>query len=177
MKEIWKDINGYEGIYQISNFGRVKSLERKIPLNHHPIFMSVLQEKILKPGLCRGYRRVTLSKNKQKEQFQVHRLVLEAFSESCPDGFEANHKNFNRADNRIENLEWVTRSENLKHCFRHGRNNQKGSKNGYAKLSESEVLKIREIGSSMKRAELANMFMVSQPSISDIINRNTWTHI
>jgi len=177
MKEIWKDIKGYEGIYQVSNLGRIKSLEREIPWNRWPGFRVILNEKILKPGLCRGYSRVTLSKNKQKNEFQVHRLVLEAFVEPCQDGLEANHKNFDRSDNRVENLEWVTRSENIKHSFRYGRNNQKGSKNGYAKLEEKDVLKIREFGKGVKQRILAEMFSVTQCHISDIINRKIWTHI
>ena len=177
MKEIWKGIKGYEGLYKVSNMGRVKSLERNIPWNRWPGFRVTLKERILKPGLCRGYRRVTLSKNKQTKEFQVHRLVLEAFVESCPKNHEANHKNSNRSDNRIENLEWVTHSENIKHSFRNGRNDQRGSKNGYAKLTESDVLRIRKIGNNMKRNGLARMFGVSQPSVSDIINRNTWAHI
>jgi hypothetical protein len=114
--EIWKDIPGYEGVYQVSSFGRVKSLSRYIKTRG----LQLLPERILK--LCKnkyGYLKCVLQLNRKKKYIQVHQIVAMAFLGHVPCGFERviNHKNFIRDDNRLENLEVVTSRENtnLKH--------------------------------------------------------------
>lgn len=103
MQEIWKDIAGYEGYYQVSNFGRVKR------------FGSV---KNLKPGdNGHGYLYVNLSVKNKTKSFYVHRLVAIAFIENPLDKKTVNHVNGNKSDNSIENLEWATQSENSQHGF------------------------------------------------------------
>lgn len=101
--EVWKDIKGYEGLYQVSNFGRVKSLFR--------------YKKILK--LCKsesGYLCVNLYKNKKMKRITVHRLVAENFINKPT--LEVNHKDGNKENNFISNLEWVTTKENIIHRFK-----------------------------------------------------------
>ena len=103
MKEIWKDIPEYEGRYKVSNLGRVMSLD----------WMHTKQERIMKESFCtNGYVKVSLFKNKTSKQCMVHRLVAKTFIPN-PNNYPCiNHKNENKADNRVENLEWCTYSYN-----------------------------------------------------------------
>jgi hypothetical protein len=99
MTEIWKDIVGYEGLYKVSDSGRV---------------LSVRRNSVLSPGRGR-YLMVTLCKTGTKQEVSVHRLVAEAFCEKRDGATEVNHINENRYDNRAANLEWCTRLENIRH--------------------------------------------------------------
>ncbi|KDE37385.1 hypothetical protein AW40_06920 [Kosakonia radicincitans UMEnt01/12] len=114
--EVWSDIDGYSGAYQISNRGRARSIKGDGTF------------KVLKPNLLRrGYFSFRLYRDKKQKAFTVHRLVALHFIPN-PEGKEqVNHINGIKADNRAENLEWVTKSENQKHAFRNGLNiNLKG---------------------------------------------------
>lgn len=109
MKEIWKDIEGFEGKYEISNMGRVKSLKE------NGEFL------ILKPRLSNGYVRVYLGKVEIKlKSALIHRLVATAFIDNCKNKPFVNHKNGIKTDNRVENLEWCTKSENTIHAYNNG---------------------------------------------------------
>ena len=112
MKEQWKDIAEYEGLYQISNLGRVKSLERIVERqNNHNLYVS---EKILKNGICsNGYKYARLYKNGNVKHKLVHRLVATAFAENKENLPFVNHKDETRDNNTIENLEWCTREYNM----------------------------------------------------------------
>ena len=106
--EIWKDIPNYEGLYQVSNLGRVKSLERIDALGRR------VEEKILKLWINRkGYYIVCLCKQSTKKWYMVHRLVYEAFNGQIPEGYEVNHINEIKSDNRLENLNLMTHKENV----------------------------------------------------------------
>ena len=104
--EEWKDISTYEGLYQVSNFGNVKSLERVLPDGRH------LRERILKGSIVDGYRIVGLSKYGSRKMFYVHRLVAQAFVSNPKSLNEVDHIDTIRLNNRYDNLRWVTRSEN-----------------------------------------------------------------
>ena len=113
MEEIWKDIPNYEGYYQSSNLGRIKSLSRIVLRKGKYPFMS--KEKVLKPALIPlGYYQIVLHKNGIKKGKSIHSLVAESFLNHKPNGHKlvVNHKNFNREDNRVENLEIITNREN-----------------------------------------------------------------
>lgn len=109
--EEWKDIPGFEGLYQASNLGRVKSLKR-FRKGENDCLVSV-KERILKPQLNhRGYYRVALCKNSKLKAYRVNRLVYEAFNGSIPEGLQVNHINEIKTDNRLENLNLMTHKEN-----------------------------------------------------------------
>ena len=109
MKEEWRDIKGYEGLYQVSNLGRVKSLIRGTGNQFR--FSKV--EVILKPHLTKkGYFRLSLSKNNKRKSFQVHRLVAEAFIPNPNNYPQVNHKDENKTNNCVDNLEWCTNKYN-----------------------------------------------------------------
>lgn len=112
----WRPVKGFESYYEVNNEGDVKSLARLDSRGH------LVKERILKPGkTTRGYLRVTLYKDCEKNSHAVHRLVGEAFIGECPDGYQVNHINENRVDNRLDNLEYVTPKQNSNH----GTRNQK----------------------------------------------------
>ena len=115
-KEIWRDVKGYEGLYQVSSDGRVKSLGRK------DRFGRVIKERILEPAVTHnGYLRVGLHVDGKRKMLRVHRLVCEAFHENPDNKSEVNHVNENKTDNRACNLEWSTRTENCNHGSRNER--------------------------------------------------------
>jgi hypothetical protein len=114
MKEVWKDIVGFEGFYQVSNLGRVKSLEKKVPYGYG---LRTIPERILKNNINQcGYCYVVLYKDTCKRKHKVHRLVAEAFIENPNNKKCVNHKDGNKQNNCVDNLEWVTHSENMQHA-------------------------------------------------------------
>jgi hypothetical protein len=119
--EIWKDIAGYEGLYQVSNLGRVKSQDRHITRRGAP---AKIKGRILRIKHGKDeYERVTLCKNSKPESVFVHRLVAQAFIDNPQSKKTVNHINGNKHDNRVENLEWNTYAENNSHAAKNGLNN------------------------------------------------------
>lgn len=115
--EIWKDIKGYEGLYQVSNLGRIKSLDRKVKTGIKYNEYKISKSKILKLNQKRnGYLSVDLSKENTVKTISVHRLVALNFIPNPENKEEVNHINAKKYDNRVENLEWVTKEENKKHA-------------------------------------------------------------
>lgn len=120
MKEIWKDIPEYEGIYQASTFGRIRTVEGKIT---HSIRHGIRhwKSRILKGrGNQPEGARVSLWKDKQQKDFLVARLVARTFLGEPPEGFTVNHIDGNRFNNRADNLEWLSRADNIRHGFQTG---------------------------------------------------------
>lgn len=148
-EEIWKPIPGYEGLYEVSNKGRVKSLERDIIDKNGKKYHR--KERILKslPD-GNGYFQVCLHDNKgESKRLRVHRLVAEAFIPNPDNKSQINHKNEIKTDNCIDNLEWVTAKENSNY----GTHNERVAKAGYRSVAQyTEDGNLVKVWSSLKRA-------------------------
>lgn len=165
--EHWKSILGYEGIYEVSDQGRVRSARKK---------QRTFVGKIMKLRLdSDGYSILMLNKiGSPKSLKKVHRLVAEGFIPNPDNLPEVNHKNGIKIYNVVENLEWSTHADNQKHA---GQTNlmAKGSRNGIAKLTKEAVVSIRK--SVLSGIALANEYKVSTTTISLIKNRKIWKHL
>ena len=123
VKEVWKPIVDYEGYYEISSFGRVKSVARTV---EHPSLVNgakykSIPERIRKPNIMKGYHCVALIKEGKAKVFRIHRLVIEHFGKARPsEEHQVNHIDGDKSNNHIENLEWVTPKENTRHAMENG---------------------------------------------------------
>lgn len=163
--EIWKDIPGYEDRYQVSNLGNVKNAKGNT----------------LKPCKHRlGYLFVKLSTQGNSSCFYIHRLVAQAFLGSTLELTEVDHLNANKLDNRLENLEWVSRAENIRRAAAKGllkNPDNKGAKNGMAKLTVENVRLIKKLRGSDTQENIAKMFGVSRRAVGLIYSGQRWGHI
>lgn len=176
MIEEWRDIKGYKSYYQVSNFGRVKSLDRVVlDRGIHRKFKG----RVLKFGKSAGYLNVSLSYKGKSRSVKVHRLVLETFRPNTFNKSDCNHIDGNKQNNHIRNLEWSTRSENIQHAKNAGlRENCMGERHSFAKLNEKQVLEIVElINRGTKLTSIAKLFNISQQSISSIKLGITWSSV
>lgn len=117
--EIWKPIPNFEGLYEVSNLGRVKRLDKYINCRNYK--KRLLKEKIMKPIRHRdGYNYVRLYNNKKIKIVSVHRLVAETFISNLENKSQINHIDGNKTNNNVNNLEWVTPKENIQHAIKNG---------------------------------------------------------
>lgn len=165
----WKDIDGYDGMYQVSSDGRVRKVSTgkigKIIIDN------------------RGYSKKAITKDGKTTQYSIHRLVAKAFIPNPENKPEVNHINGNKLDNRIENLEWVTRSENMKHAHESGLQTY----SGYIQLKQREAVgkftseDIEEVFDMKKKGmsnrKIAEHFNVAHSTIGAIINRESYKSI
>jgi hypothetical protein len=180
MEEIWKDIEGYEGYYQVSNLGRVKSLQRTVygrKGSARPV-----QEKVLSPRINKyGYSTTVITSGGFKRYVSVHRLVAIAFIPNPDNLPQVNHINGIKTDNRVENLEWVTAKENVRHSYdvlnRKGFS-ARGTARKNAKMNDEIVADIkREIEKGTSLVVLAKKYGVVYKSIHQIKAGVRWKHV
>lgn len=163
MKEIWKDVIGYDGLYEVSNQGNVRRSRDHMHYNSRPWN--------LKQSLDRkGYFQLSLSMNKIQKPHAVHRLVAYAFCGLTPDKV-VNHINGNRTDNRACNLESVSASENEKHKWKVIGTGARTN----STITMKDAEKIRAMSrAGMKNSQIAKHFPITRMSVWNIVNNRTW---
>lgn len=172
--EKWLPIIGFDGEYLCSNLGNFKSVG-KVEFGNRRICKR--KERFLKTSKdSSGYLQIGLSKNGKQTRYLAHRLIAQTFLGLDSERKFVNHKNGIKDDNRIENLEWVNRSENAKHSFRIGLQSNKGEKHPSAKLSWDIVNEIRKkyVPRKYSTYKLAKEYGVSATNIKDIVNNKIW---
>lgn len=172
--EKWKKVKGYVN-YECSNLGRIKTHNWK----------NTGKTRIMKPALdgC-GYLRTVLKRESDGKlcTIKVHRIIAENWLVAVKENLEVNHKNGIKTDNRIINLEWVTRSQNIQHSYDSlSKIRLKGCLNPAAIVNEKDVLEIRKNYKTwikqMKRKQIAHKYGISESALKSIISKRTWSHI
>ena len=174
MDEVWRPVFGYEGLYEISNLG---NLMRVSTYGGKP------RRKPRAKAIKGGYRCFHLCSAGIRKYRPAHIMVWQSFVGPVPEGLEINHKDGDRDNPRLDNLEVVTRSENIKHSFAFlgKKTNFKpmpGEKNGCAKLTEDDVREIRALHvAGWRRIDIARKFNVTDVNIGHITSRRKWQHV
>ena len=176
--ERWLPVVGYEGFYEVSDHGRVRSLDRTIYRNYSTGPRATkLQGKVLRLQNTHngsGQVYVSVRLGAKSTMVKVHRLLLTAFVGPCPAGMETRHLNGDPSDNRLSNLQWGTVAENTADRGRHG-NFTHGERNGCAKLAAADIIEIRD--SDLCKHELARRYDVRAYHIRRIQMRRRWAHL
>ena len=171
--ETWKSIFG---TYEVSNLGNVRSTGT--PYKTSVGTMAIKKPKQLNVTMDGyGYLQVGLTKDTKQTRYGVHRLVAIAFIPNPENKPQVNHINGIKTDNSLENLEWATRSENCKHSFTIGLQCNKGEQHPRNKLTEKQVLEIRELKGKLSSYKIADMYGVGRVAINHIHRNKTWSHI
>lgn len=170
--ETWKIISGWP--YEVSNLGRV----RRTTGGSNTWAGRILKEL----RIPRGYRSVRLYSTLKEQSwcnYTIHNLVLTAFVGLRPKGYQANHIDGDKTNNRLDNLEWVTQSQNKRHSFRIGLESNKGTLNPGAKLTDVIVLDCRRRywNHTATARMLAREYGVGTSTMRDAINGKTWKHV
>jgi hypothetical protein len=164
--EIWKPAFGFEGIYDVSTTGRVRRVLAG---------QGARQGAIIRPHIAKGYFQYGLRKNRRRTNKYAHRLVLQTFV--CNSHLTANHKNGDRTDNRVENLEWISCKENLLHACRI-LGKRRGGNHWNAGLTESVVPRIRALyADGISPKKIAEKYGVSRNAIYLLLQGKTWKHV
>lgn len=175
--EIFKDIPGFIGYYQASSYGRILSLARtRIGSGGLPV---AVKERFIKFKKDKdGYLSCTLSKDGKHHDKRIHRIVAESFIPNVENKKQVNHIDTNKANNRVDNLEWNTDQENKNHCRKTILKDYKGSKHVLSKITEQDVIEIRMLYSmGVPQVKIAPVYGITQSQVSYIVLRKQWTHI
>lgn len=173
--EKWKPVVGYEGLYEVSSNGSVKSIDRVLidRIGREKLFKG----RILSTHLDRyGYPICKLWRDGKGKNYTVHRLVALSFLGNENNKPQVNHIDGNKINNSIDNLEWVTNSENDIHAYDLGlRSTRKGVDCNFTKLTEEKVLSIRSMKEKgITQNNIARIFNISDGNVSQIVNRKRW---
>lgn len=181
--EVWNDVKNYEGLYLVSNFGRIKSLDKTVKSGIFNNPLRFVPGKIMTPKPDKdGYLRIGLTSNFKKKIIPVHRIVAGAFLENPLNKPQVNHINGIKYDNLVENIEWATLSENRVHSYRTGLQNglnRRGAKNNFVKLTKEQVIEIRRLYalSNVTQKELAVRFGITQGGVHNVVNFKSWNYL
>lgn len=170
--EKWKDIIGYEGLYRVSDKGRIRRIGPNSGATVNMLLKHAIDNK--------GYPRVMLYKNRHRKNALIHRLILEAFVGLCPPKMESCHNDGNPMNTQLTNLRWDTHRSNLADKKMHDTQpDQSGSKNNNAVLTEKNVRCIKQMLASdlYLQKTIAKKFGVAKTTISDISTGKKWRHI
>lgn len=177
--EIWKPVVGWAGLYEVSNMGRVKSLERTVFVPHHSFVgpaTKTYKERLRRCG-GRGYSLISLQCGPRLENINLHILVLTAFVRAPRPGEVCRHLDGDKRNNTLANLRWGTVAENMADAVRHGTKG-KGELAGNAKLTDSQVREIRALAiRGVTSAEIARRYGVARVTISAIRTGRNWSHV
>lgn len=180
-KEQWKTIAGYEGYYEVSSMGRVKSVRRHIDNGKGGKgSVNSIQERILKQTLTgKGkYPYVGLHKDGHRKNVTVHSLVFKAFVPNPANLPEINHRDGNKLNNLDTNLEPSTRAHNVHHAISTGLLNIKGERNHFAKLTEFDVRRARRLfADGICQKTIAEVVKTTPANIHCIVRRKSWEHL
>ena len=160
--EIWKDVFGYEGLYKVSNFANI---------------FSCINNRLLTPYFRKNkYVTITLSKNGKSKTFSLHRVVAIPFLINEFNYIDINHKDFDKHNNYVNNLEWCTRSENIFHAYKNGLR-KTGEKSHFCKLLNKQILEIKTlIGSNITQKEIAKIYTINIKTVYRLKNNLTRKH-
>ncbi len=179
--ESWKPVVNFEGYYEVSDMGRVRSLGRRIRSAITHSKKQYRRPRILRGGTVGGrYRNISFCVEGVETTWLVHKIVMEAFVGPTPDGLEINHKNGNKQDNRLDNLEFVTHKTNMIHARETGLLvTPRGEASGGAILNNAQVSVIQTLlaTSTLSYTQIAKAFGVSRTTISQINAGRTWRHL
>lgn len=170
--ETWRDLEGYEGMYQVSDQGRVKSLDRIIKIEKKGKKVEQrLMGKVLSPYDNRkGYLLIDLSKNGKRQREYIHRLVAKAFINNPNELPQVNHLNNVRNNNFVNNLEWTSAQGNVDHMVKQDRH--------HSKLRPDQILEIRKlIDKGVKQKDIAIKYQVAPTIISNINTGRAWWYV
>lgn len=178
VNEIWKDIPDYGGYYQVSSLGRVRSLDRIVKKWNGE---KISRGKLLIPRASINVKKrfmVSVYRQDIRKNYFVHRLVIETFLGSCPEGMECCHNDGDCENNRLENLRWDTPKNNQKDRIKHG-TYQYGIKNPAAKLTEQQVREIRQryATGNYSYSKVARMYGIHTVTAYDIVKRIIWKQL
>jgi len=173
--EVWRDVPGYEGLYQASYLGRVKRLEGVVTCRDGKL--KPIRERVLRPGIRGAYLKVELCAKGIITSLSVHRLVCSAFHGEGAEGHEVNHRDSDKHNNVAANLEWVSRLGNVRHAHLAGRMHATTNPGRGVKLSQSDVDVIRaESARGVMRKDLARRFGVDPSMVSSVVLGKCWNH-
>lgn len=167
-KEIWKDVVGYEGLYLVSNHGRIQSADRMVQYKTHSQFK---KGKVMTPSeVSKGYLQVGLYRDKKVKRAYVHRLVAEAFIPNDSNLEQVNHIDADKTNNNVGNLEWSDGRNNIQHALLKDLRS--------IKLKKSDVERIRSLDKTIyPNTKIAEMYGITEDHASKVRNKRAWTEV